>query len=182
MDASAEHSVRAALDATPAIRTGAVLGEGSHGGLADDQRSDRNVHEQPAFQHAGAAASCPPTATTSGPNAPITPASSPTSCTPTRTPRLPLAVGGLYELWRNPAVSDGHTHRWLVSTTIITHSATDAIGHVHDRMPLLIPEQNRETWLNPSLQQTDELNQLLHNLPEPELHPRLVSTENLFLN
>lgn len=89
----------------------------------------------------------------------------------------PLAFGGLYEVWRNPEVPDGDPHRWLVSTTIITHSAADAFGHVHDRMPLVIPAQAREVWLDPNLQQADELDQLLQGLAEPELHPRLVSTK-----
>jgi putative SOS response-associated peptidase YedK len=89
----------------------------------------------------------------------------------------PLAFGGLYEIWRNPEVPDGDPHRWLVSTTIITHSAADALGHVHDRMPLLIPTQARQAWLDPNLQQADELTQLLQDLSEPELHPQPVSTE-----
>lgn len=89
----------------------------------------------------------------------------------------PLAFGGLYEVWRNPEVPDGDPHRWLVSTTVITHSAADALGHVHDRMPLLIPSRARDGWLDPGLQRTDELDQLLQDLLEPELHPRAVSTE-----
>lgn len=89
----------------------------------------------------------------------------------------PLAFGGLYEVWRNPEVPDGDPHRWLVSTTIVTRSAADALGHVHDRMPLLVPPQAREAWLDPALQEPDELEHLMRTLPEPELHPRPVSTQ-----
>jgi putative SOS response-associated peptidase YedK len=44
-------------------------------------------------------------------------------------------------------------------------------------MPLLIPTQARQAWLDPNLQHDDDLNQLVHDLHEPELHPRAVSTE-----
>lgn len=89
----------------------------------------------------------------------------------------PLAFAGLYELWKNPDVADGDPRRWLVSTTVITHQATDAIGHVHDRMPLIIPTDMLTDWLDPDTEEPSEVRQLLDAIPEPTLVPRKVSTE-----
>ncbi len=57
----------------------------------------------------------------------------------------PLAMAGLYELWRAP---DGP---WLVSCTIVTTSAPDELGEIHDRTPLLVPRDAWTTWLDPEL-------------------------------
>ncbi|AQP44557.1 SOS response-associated peptidase [Tessaracoccus flavus] len=55
-----------------------------------------------------------------------------------------LAMAGLYEFWRGP---DG----WLASTTIITTTATDDLGWVHDRMPMSVPREAWDDWLDPAL-------------------------------
>lgn len=57
----------------------------------------------------------------------------------------PLAMAGLYEYWRGP---DGS---WLVTAAIITTEATDELGLVHDRMPMVVPPQNWDTWLDPEV-------------------------------
>ncbi len=57
----------------------------------------------------------------------------------------PLAMAGLYELWR---ATDGP---WLVSCTIVTTSAPDELGEIHDRTPLLVPRDAWTTWLDPEL-------------------------------
>lgn len=51
----------------------------------------------------------------------------------------PLAFAGLYEFWRDPEVPDGEEGEWLMTTTILTRPATDALGHIHDRTPVIIP-------------------------------------------
>ena len=65
-----------------------------------------------------------------------------------------LAFAGLYELWRNQEVPDDHEDAWYWSGTIITTDATDEIGKIHDRTPMVIapgrlgglarPRQQRE--------------------------------------
>lgn len=55
-----------------------------------------------------------------------------------------LAMAGLYEFWRGP---DG----WLASATIITTDATDDVGWVHDRMPMSVPMDAWDDWLDPQL-------------------------------
>jgi putative SOS response-associated peptidase YedK len=61
----------------------------------------------------------------------------------------PLAFAGLYELWRDGAVPDDHERAWLWTATIITTSAPDELGTIHDRMPMVIAPDRFEEWLDP---------------------------------
>ncbi len=60
-----------------------------------------------------------------------------------------LAFAGLYELWRDPAVERDDPDAWLWTTTIITTSAPDELGHIHDRMPMIIDPAGWSDWLDP---------------------------------
>lgn len=57
----------------------------------------------------------------------------------------PMAMAGLYEFWRSPA------GEWLSTCTIITTAAADAVGHVHDRMPMTVRPDRWDAWLDPGL-------------------------------
>ena len=52
-----------------------------------------------------------------------------------------LAFAGLYEFWRDPDVPDGEDGEWLMTTTILTRPAADALGHIHDRMPVIVVDR-----------------------------------------
>ncbi len=56
-----------------------------------------------------------------------------------------LAMAGLYEFWKAPEGS------WLVTTAIITTAATDRLGDVHDRMPVVVQPGHWDAWLDPGL-------------------------------
>jgi len=63
-----------------------------------------------------------------------------------------MAMAGLYEIWRDPSVAsdeDPAALRW--TCTILTMSATDQLGRIHDRMPLLVTAGNVEEWLSPEV-------------------------------
>ena len=49
-----------------------------------------------------------------------------------------LAFAGIYELWRNSQVPEDHEDAWYWSASIITTQATDEIGRIHDRTPMVI--------------------------------------------
>jgi putative SOS response-associated peptidase YedK len=87
----------------------------------------------------------------------------------------PLAAAGLYELWRDPARADDDPARWLWTVTIVTRPATDALGHIHDRCPVLLPPDAWDDWLDPAITAADEVGAMLVHLPEPHLVPREVS-------
>jgi len=50
-----------------------------------------------------------------------------------------LAMAGLYELWRDRALPEDDPNAWLWTATILTRSATDALGRIHDRCPVVLP-------------------------------------------
>jgi putative SOS response-associated peptidase YedK len=73
----------------------------------------------------------------------------------------PLAFAGLYELWRDPELPDDHERAWLWTTTIITTSAPDELGRIHDRMPMVITPDRWEDWLDPGDADPVHLRELL---------------------
>jgi putative SOS response-associated peptidase YedK len=73
-----------------------------------------------------------------------------------------LAMAGLYELWRDPAVPpDADVDPWLWSVTVLTTTATDDLGRIHDRMPLLVERERYAEWLDPTVEDPDLLRALL---------------------
>jgi putative SOS response-associated peptidase YedK len=72
-----------------------------------------------------------------------------------------LAFAGLYELWRDPAVERDDPDAWLWTTTIITTSAPDELGHIHDRMPMIIDPAGWTDWLDPANHEISDIRSLL---------------------
>jgi putative SOS response-associated peptidase YedK len=73
----------------------------------------------------------------------------------------PLAFAGLYELWRDPELPDDHERAWLWTATIITTSAPDDLGRIHDRMPMVIDPDRWADWLDPAASDPADLAALL---------------------
>jgi putative SOS response-associated peptidase YedK len=67
----------------------------------------------------------------------------------TRADGRSLAFAGLYELWRDPAVDRDDADAWLWTATVITTSAPDELGMIHDRMPMIIDPVKWTDWLDP---------------------------------
>jgi putative SOS response-associated peptidase YedK len=67
------------------------------------------------------------------------------------------ALAGLYEFWRNPAAGETDPDRWLVSTTVVTRPASDRMAAIHDRMPLVLPPDAWDTWLDPAVSDASDL-------------------------
>jgi putative SOS response-associated peptidase YedK len=63
----------------------------------------------------------------------------------------PLALAGLYEFWKDPAKADDDPDRWLVSATVITTTAVDEMGHIHDRQPIMLLPDAWDAWLDPAV-------------------------------
>jgi putative SOS response-associated peptidase YedK len=62
----------------------------------------------------------------------------------------PLAFAGLYELWRDRSLPGEDPAAWLWSATIITTTAPDELGEIHDRMPMVIDPSGWADWLDPA--------------------------------
>lgn len=61
-----------------------------------------------------------------------------------------LAMAGLYEWWRDPALDEGDPRSWRLTCTVITTDASDEVGRIHDRMPMTIPRESWPAWLDPT--------------------------------
>ena len=84
-----------------------------------------------------------------------------------------LALAGLFEFWRDRAADDDQP--WLVTVTILTTTSTDALGRIHDRMPLPIREGDWDRWLDPSAA-PEQVQQVLDSHVAGELTAYPVST------
>jgi putative SOS response-associated peptidase YedK len=60
-----------------------------------------------------------------------------------------LAMAGLYEIWRDPTKPDDAEDRFRWTCTVITTEAEDSVGHIHDRMPLMVERDRWSEWLDP---------------------------------
>ena len=69
----------------------------------------------------------------------------------------PFTLAGLWDRWRMP---NGSTLR---SCTIITTGANPLVAEIHERMPVILPENERDCWLESA--DSRELQQLLTGFP-----------------
>ncbi len=72
-----------------------------------------------------------------------------------------LSMAGLYELWRVRELPRDHADAWLWTASIITTQATDGLGHIHDRMPMVVERDYWTQWLDPAHTEIGELSDLL---------------------
>lgn len=72
----------------------------------------------------------------------------------------PLALAGIYEFWRarpaqggpaDAAADPEEDDPWLVTFAVLTRDAEPGLRAVHDRMPLVLPPQAFEDWLDPAV-------------------------------
>ncbi len=89
-----------------------------------------------------------------------------------------LAMAGLYEIWRDPQRPEDDPDALLWTCTVLTTSAEDEVGRIHDRMPLLVEQERWESWLDPrSGDDADALRSLLAAAVPGRLEAYPVSTE-----
>jgi putative SOS response-associated peptidase YedK len=55
----------------------------------------------------------------------------------------PFTLAGLWENWKDPDSGE-----WTRTITIVTTSANELVAKLHDRMPVVITEQDRDRWLS----------------------------------
>src|SRR4051794_20266081 len=88
-----------------------------------------------------------------------------------------LAMAGLYEIWRDPTRADDDPQRFRWTCTVLTTSAEDDLGRIHDRMPLLVEPERYAAWLDPAQNDPDGLRGLLVPAAPGRLEAYPVSTE-----
>lgn len=80
----------------------------------------------------------------------------------------PLAFAGLWEHWKNP--EDGQE---VNSCCIITTVANQSMADIHQRMPVILEQENFHRWLDPKISEADDL---LRPCPDNLLQADAVST------
>ncbi|MFQ6612324.1 MAG: SOS response-associated peptidase [Fidelibacterota bacterium] len=77
-----------------------------------------------------------------------------------------LLLAGLWDLWRN------RNGQALLSYTIITSSPWDSIGHLHNRMPVILNPENLDAWIKTASTPVKQVLALLSTRPRPlQFHP-----------
>jgi putative SOS response-associated peptidase YedK len=54
----------------------------------------------------------------------------------------PFTLAALWEHWKDPECSE-----WIRTSTIVTTEANALVGELHDRMPVIVPEADRDRWM-----------------------------------
>jgi putative SOS response-associated peptidase YedK len=72
-----------------------------------------------------------------------------------------LAMAGLYEIWRDASIAEDEPGAFVWSATVITTTAEDAVGQIHDRMPMLVERSRYDSWLDPTLNDAEQLAEIL---------------------
>lgn len=85
----------------------------------------------------------------------------------------PFAFAGLWDEWHSP---DGSQ---VKSCTIITTNPNSIVAPIHDRMPVILPQDAYSKWIDPSPQPSNALQNLLKPYPPDEL---LASRVSSFVN
>jgi putative SOS response-associated peptidase YedK len=76
-----------------------------------------------------------------------------------------LAFAGIFDRWISP---DGEIRD---SVSIITRDAIGDLAKVHNRMPLFLPRDRWDAWMNPELTDVEEVRALME-IPKPDDHLR----------
>lgn len=83
----------------------------------------------------------------------------------------PFALAGLWERWKPPGGG-----KPLESCTLLTTEANELLAPVHDRMPVILPVDEYDVWLDPAIESAEPLGQLLRPYPSEEMKVYPVST------
>jgi len=81
-----------------------------------------------------------------------------------------FGFAGLWDTWTSPVGSEVETF------TIITGEPNEVVAPIHNRMAVILPTQHHEQWLDPKLQDTGKLAELLVPYPGTEMKAYPVST------
>ena len=82
----------------------------------------------------------------------------------------PFAFAGLWTVWKD---REGNT---VPSCTIITTEANDLLQPIHNRMPVILPREMEQFWLDRDVQDSAALENALISLPSELMKTYQVST------
>ena len=70
--------------------------------------------------------------------------------------KKPLAVAGLWSSWLDP-----ETDERLLTCTILTGTPNPLLEEIHDRMPIIMPQDRWDAWLDVSLTDKETINGMM---------------------
>lgn len=88
----------------------------------------------------------------------------------------PLAMAGIFERWRDPEADERDPAAWVWSCAVITTGAAPELAHIHERMPVILPAADWDSWLSPD-SGAEELAHLLTHTPVDRFRVDEVSTD-----
>lgn len=83
----------------------------------------------------------------------------------------PLPVAGLWSSWHDPQADER-----LLTCTILTIAPNPLLAKIHDRMPVILPPDLWDAWLDPSNTDTEILKELIDVYPADLMTEHPVST------
>ncbi|MGD6793358.1 SOS response-associated peptidase [Metabacillus indicus] len=83
----------------------------------------------------------------------------------------PFAMAGLWESWKSKEGKVVH------SCSVITTEPNRLMSTIHDRMPVILKEEDESSWLNPMHTDPDYLRQFLKPFDEAQMEAFEVSSE-----
>lgn len=83
--------------------------------------------------------------------------------------RRPFAFAGLWDKWEPPGGES------IESCTILTTSPNDVLRPIHERMPVIVDPQAYNLWLDPTVQQVEAIQPILHPYPADRMEAYPVS-------
>lgn len=90
----------------------------------------------------------------------------------TRTDGDPMVFAGIWASWRDKSDPDADR---LLTCSILTTTANEAVAPIHDRMPVILDRRDWNTWLDPE-STPEDLQKLLGPTPPPAIEQHRVST------
>jgi putative SOS response-associated peptidase YedK len=87
-----------------------------------------------------------------------------------------LALAGLYEFWKPADADPDDPASWLTTMTLLTTTAPDETGRIHDRAPLMIDRDHWAAWLDPSTTDPGAVMDMLRPAAPGALEAYAVST------
>ena len=78
----------------------------------------------------------------------------------------PLALAGIWTVWRDPEVEDPEP---TFTTAILTTEARGRMAELHHRMPVVLPARLWEDWLTADPQDAEHLQEVVANAGVPRL-------------
>ena len=83
----------------------------------------------------------------------------------------PFGMAGLYSAWKSPSGEKTCT------CTIITTEANEILKPIHERMPVIVPREEEDFWLDPGNQDFERLKKMLKPYRGSEMEFHEVSTK-----